>query len=67
MISFFHNRQLFFNSIHGLWLTSFCIDVFHLVNLPLHIPVWISIFLGGITVGGGIGFIDSRKVSNWGY
>ncbi|KUP06471.1 hypothetical protein Q75_08040 [Bacillus coahuilensis p1.1.43] len=66
IISFFHNRQLFFNSIHGLWLTSFCIDVFHLVNLPLHIPVWISIFLGGITVGGGIGLLIQERSATGG-
>ena len=54
-LAYFLDRTLFYNSIHGLWLSSFMIDFFYKWNTLIILPPLPSAFWGGSFVGVGIG------------
>jgi uncharacterized membrane-anchored protein YitT (DUF2179 family) len=57
VIAFFKDRPLFYNSIHGLWLSSFMIDFFYQWNDFYNLPPLFSALTGGTLVGVGIGLM----------
>ncbi|MCA1054517.1 YitT family protein [Rossellomorea aquimaris] len=57
MIAFFKDRALFYNSIHGLWLSSFMIDFFYQWHEANVLPALYSGLVGGTLVGIGIGLM----------
>jgi uncharacterized membrane-anchored protein YitT (DUF2179 family) len=57
MLAFFVDRKLFYNSIHGLWLSSLMIDFFYQWKNILTFSPLMSAFLGGTFVGIGIGLM----------
>ncbi|RFB14968.1 hypothetical protein DZB84_13740 [Bacillus sp. HNG] len=66
-ISWFKYRSYFFNSLHGMLLSSFFIDLFHNFNqIRLHISPILSSFTGGILIGFGIGFMLRYQTSTGG-
>ncbi|MEH7382984.1 YitT family protein [Bacillus sp. JJ1533] len=66
-ISWFKYRSYFFNSLHGMLLSSFFIDFFHNFNqIRLHISPIFSSFAGGILIGFGIGFMLRFETSTGG-
>jgi uncharacterized membrane-anchored protein YitT (DUF2179 family) len=56
-LAFIKDRPLFYNSIHGLWLSSFMIDFFHRWKDFHILPPLLSAFIGGAFVGIGIGLM----------
>lgn len=56
-LAFLKDRALFYNSIHGLWLSSLMIDFFYQWHTAVDFPPLISAFLGGTFVGIGIGLM----------
>lgn len=57
VIAFFKDRTLFYNSIHGLWLSSFMIDFFYQWYDFSNLPPLFSALVGGTLVGVGIGLM----------
>ncbi|NQD65919.1 hypothetical protein HP456_08280 [Bacillus haikouensis] len=57
LIAYFKDRSLFYNSIHGLWLSSFMIDFFDEWHDLYNISPLLSAFTGGAFVGVGIGLM----------
>ena len=57
VLAFFKDRKLFYNSIHGLWLSSLMIDFFYQWQTLFSVPPLMSAFLGGTFVGIGIGLM----------
>ncbi|MEL3973606.1 YitT family protein [Rossellomorea oryzaecorticis] len=57
VIAFFKDRNLFYNSIHGLWLSSFMIDFFIQWYDFYNLPPLFSALVGGTLVGVGIGLM----------
>jgi len=67
IISWFKYRSYFFNSLHGMFLSSFFIDLFHNLNqLRLHISPILSSFTGGVLIGFGIGIMLRFETSTGG-
>ncbi|MFD1778660.1 YitT family protein [Fredinandcohnia salidurans] len=67
IVSWFKYRSYFFNSLHGMLLSSFFIDLFHNLNqLRLHISPILSSFTGGILIGFGIGIMLRFETSTGG-
>ncbi|OCA84560.1 hypothetical protein A8F94_16970 [Bacillus sp. FJAT-27225] len=67
VLAWFKYRVYFYNSLHGLLVSSFFIDLFHFLGPGRH-PVdsaWCSI-IGGILVGLGIGVMLKYKTSTGG-
>lgn len=65
-IAWLRYRSYFYNSLHGLLVSSFFIDLFHLKHpVPLLDSVWSSV-AGGILVGLGIGIMLRAKTSTGG-
>jgi uncharacterized membrane-anchored protein YitT (DUF2179 family) len=56
-LAFIKDRPLFYNSIHGLWLSSFMIDFFYRWQDFHVLPPLFSAFIGGALVGIGIGLM----------
>ncbi|MFZ3588709.1 YitT family protein [Bacillus sp. DJP31] len=66
IFTYIFNRPFFFNSIHGLLLSSFFIDLLN----PLHvfeIPVYWSALIGGTLIGIGIGLMLRYQTSTGGF
>ncbi|MGV2620760.1 YitT family protein [Halobacillus sp. ACCC02827] len=67
LLAWFFYRPYFYNSLHGLLISSFSIDLFsglRFYHLPLD-PV-ISSIIGGALVGGGIGLMLRHHTSTGG-
>lgn len=60
------NRPLFFNSIHGLILTSFLIDALEPLSREVFVPSLLSAILGGLLVGTGTGIMLRYETSTGG-
>ncbi|MEH7237184.1 YitT family protein [Bacillus sp. JJ1562] len=66
-LAWFKYRSYFFNSLHGMLLSSFFIDLFHnLSQVRIHISPVLSSFTGGILIGFGIGYMLRFKTSTGG-
>lgn len=67
ILAWFKYRPYFYNSLHGMFISSFFIDLFHPLQhsfIPLDPPL--SSIIGGIFVGSGIGLMLRFKTSTGG-
>lgn len=66
IIAWIYYRDYFYNSLHGLLVTSFFIDILEPFDALVHInPIYSSI-LGGVLIGLGIGIMLRFKTSTGG-
>lgn len=66
IIAWFYYRSYFYNSLHGLMISSFFIDLFKPIDSLLQIDAVFSSILGGVLVGLGIGLMLRFKTSTGG-
>lgn len=66
IIAWFNYREYFYNSLHGMIISSFLIDFLQPVVGFIHIEAIYSSILGGIFVGLGIGLMLRFKTSTGG-
>lgn len=68
LLAFFYNRKYFFNSIHGMLLSSFMIDFLSFLHrlVGFHQNPLINSILGGIFIGSGIGIMLRYETSTGG-
>jgi uncharacterized membrane-anchored protein YitT (DUF2179 family) len=66
LLTFFSNRSFFINSIHGLLLSSFFIDVLSPLRHIFNLPISSSAILGGSLIGIGIGLMLRYQTSTGG-
>lgn len=66
IIAWFHYRDYFYNSLHGLIVSSFFIDILESVHFIVHIDAVYSSILGGILIGLGDGLMLRFKTSTGG-
>ncbi|WP_085504974.1 YitT family protein [Thalassobacillus devorans] len=67
LIAWFKYRNYFYNSLHGLLISSFFIDLFYwLRHFHLSLDPAISSMIGGAFVGGGIGLMLRYQTSTGG-
>ncbi|MFG6115931.1 YitT family protein [Halobacillus sp. MO56] len=67
LIAWFKYRNYFYNSLHGLLISSFFIDLFYwLRNFHLALDPALSSMIGGAFVGGGIGLMLRYQTSTGG-
>lgn len=70
VLAWFRNRSYFYNSIHGMLVSSFMIDLLEpfkqIVIVNLRLPSIYSSVLGGILVGIGIGIMLRYETSTGG-
>ncbi|WP_181349063.1 YitT family protein [Thalassobacillus sp. CUG 92003] len=67
IIAWFKYRRYFYNSLHGLLISSFFIDVFQVLRLyHLSLDPAVSSMIGGAFVGGGIGVMLRFQTSTGG-
>jgi uncharacterized membrane-anchored protein YitT (DUF2179 family) len=66
IIAWFYYRNYFYNSLHGMMISSFFIDLFKPIDAILQIDALFSSILGGIFVGLGIGLMLRYKTSTGG-
>ncbi|WP_377891199.1 YitT family protein [Alkalihalobacillus sp. R86527] len=57
IFAFLHFRQYFYNSLHGLLLSSFFIDILSPMRHSFLYPSLLSAIIGGFFVGSGIGIM----------
>ncbi|WP_254434162.1 YitT family protein [Halobacillus sp. Marseille-Q1614] len=66
-IAWFYFRSYFYNSLHGLLMSSFLIDFFSGIRaFHLDIPPVFCSIIGGILVGSGIGYMLRHQTSTGG-
>lgn len=66
VLAWFFERRYFFYSLHGLVISSFCIDVFSFINGRIQIGILPSTMIGGLLVGIGIGVMLRYETSTGG-
>ena len=66
MVAWFFYRDYFYNSLHGMIISSFFIDLFRPLQQYVRIDPMFSSILGGILVGLGIGLMLKFKTSTGG-
>lgn len=66
VLAWFFERRYFFYSLHGLIISSFCIDLFSFINGKVHLDILPSTIIGGILVGVGIGLMLRYETSTGG-
>lgn len=66
ILAWFFERRYFYYSLHGLIISSFCIDLFSFMNEGFHVGILPSTVLGGILVGFGIGLMLRYEMSTGG-
>ncbi|PLS03057.1 YitT family protein [Neobacillus cucumis] len=66
VLAWFFERRYFFYSLHGLIISSFCIDLFSFINGKIQIGILPSTIIGGILVGVGIGLMLRYETSTGG-
>ncbi|MGD6966675.1 YitT family protein [Rossellomorea vietnamensis] len=57
VLAFFLDKNLFFKSIHGLWLSSLLIDVLQPISQNIYLIPILAALAGGVFVGVGIGLM----------
>lgn len=65
-LAWFHFRPYFYNSLHGMLLSSLVIDFLAPLKNVFHYPELISAIIGGLLVGSGIGIMLRHKTSTGG-
>jgi uncharacterized membrane-anchored protein YitT (DUF2179 family) len=66
VLAWFFERRYFFYSLHGLIISSFCIDLFSFINGKIHLDILPSTVIGGVLVGIGIGLMLRYETSTGG-
>ncbi|SOC40764.1 YitT family protein [Ureibacillus acetophenoni] len=66
MVAWFYYRDYFYNSLHGMIISSFLIDLFKPFQQFARLDPMINSILGGILVGLGIGLMLKYKTSTGG-
>ncbi|MEK4229241.1 YitT family protein [Solibacillus sp. FSL H8-0538] len=66
IFAWFNYRNFFYNSLHGMIISSFFIDLFKPLDSLIRIPTIFSSILGGIFVGLGIGLMLRFQTSTGG-
>lgn len=66
VLAWFFERRYFFYSLHGLIISSFCIDLFSFINGRIHLGILPSTVVGGLLVGVGIGLMLRYETSTGG-
>ena len=66
IFAWFHNRNYFYNSIHGMLISSFFIDFLEPFSTLIEMDALYSSILGGILVGIGIGLMLKFQTSTGG-
>ncbi|MDQ6596292.1 hypothetical protein E2K98_23455 [Bacillus salipaludis] len=66
ILAWFFERRYFFYSLHGLIISSFCIDLFSFMDGKINIGILPSTIIGGILVGIGIGLMLRYETSTGG-
>jgi uncharacterized membrane-anchored protein YitT (DUF2179 family) len=65
-IAWFYFRTYFYNSLHGMLLSSLVIDLLAPLKSVFHYPVLMSSIIGGLLIGSGIGIMLRHKTSTGG-
>lgn len=65
-LAWFFERRYFYYSIHGLIVSSFCIDLFSFMDGKIHLSILPSTVIGGLIVGIGIGLMLRYETSTGG-
>lgn len=66
VIAWIYYRPYFYNSLHGMLLSSFMIDVLSPLRGSLKLPILFSSIIGGVLVGAGIGLMLRHETSTGG-
>jgi uncharacterized membrane-anchored protein YitT (DUF2179 family) len=66
VLAWFFERRYFYYSLHGLIISSFCIDFFSFMNGKIKMDILPSTIIGGILVGIGIGLMLRYDTSTGG-
>jgi uncharacterized membrane-anchored protein YitT (DUF2179 family) len=66
LLAWYFDRHFFYNSLHGLIISSLFIDVLDILNNQFHLSMFWSSITGGILVGCGIGLMLRYKTSTGG-
>jgi len=66
LLAWFFERRYFYYSLHGLIISSFCIDMFSFINGKIQIGILPSTIVGGLLVGIGIGLMLRYETSTGG-
>ncbi|WP_342430060.1 YitT family protein [Neobacillus sp. FSL H8-0543] len=66
ILAWFFERRYFYYSLHGLIISSFCIDLFSFINGQILIGILPSTIIGGVLVGVGIGLMLRYETSTGG-
>jgi uncharacterized membrane-anchored protein YitT (DUF2179 family) len=66
VLAWFFERRYFYYSLHGLIMSSFCIDFFSFMNGKIQLDILPSTIIGGILVGIGIGLMLRYDTSTGG-
>ncbi|MFD1738499.1 YitT family protein [Bacillus salitolerans] len=66
ILTYFYNRSFFLNSIHGLLLSSFFIDILYPIRESFQLPIYVSSIMGGSLIGIGIGLMLRYRTSTGG-
>ncbi|WP_349409548.1 YitT family protein [Pseudalkalibacillus sp. SCS-8] len=65
-LAWFFHRSYFYNSLHGMLISSFAIDAFSPIRQWTHPPLLLCALVGGFLVGTGIGIMLQQETSTGG-
>lgn len=65
-LAWFYHRSYFYNSLHGMLISSFFIDAFSPIRHWTHPPLLLCALVGGFLVGTGIGIMLQQDTSTGG-
>jgi uncharacterized membrane-anchored protein YitT (DUF2179 family) len=66
ILAWFFERRYFYYSLHGLIISSFCIDLLSFINGRIQLGILPSTLIGGVLVGVGIGLMLRYETSTGG-
>lgn len=66
LLAWFYDRQFFYNSLHGLIVSSLFIDILKMFDDEFQLSIGLSSIVGGVLVGCGIGLMLRYKTSTGG-
>ena len=66
ILAWFFERRYFYYSLHGLIISSFCIDILSFISGKILLGIFPSTIIGGMLVGVGIGLMLRYETSTGG-